>query len=125
MCARRLRCAYTAVPVLSGRPALRIGEREVQELIELGRLVVAKRGSRCEAVLAVERERRLEGRSRASLEADAHVAAGARELEQLLQQALGSPATQVTRGGPHRLDLAGRGVELFEGAAREEVAAVP
>src|SRR5206468_2578287 len=67
----------------------------------------------------------LERRARSGLEADARVAAGARELEQVLQQALGGPATQVTRGGPHRLDLGARAVELLQRAARQEVVAVP
>src|SRR6478609_4700501 len=67
--------------------ALRSGQKiKVQKLIERCRLVAAKRLATDEAVLAIERERRLKGLARAGLEAQPTIAALVGNAEHMIEQ---------------------------------------
>src|SRR5262245_42723771 len=97
----------------------------MQELIERALLVVAECAAVGETVLAIQRERRVEGGARSRFEGESRVSSQPSFRDDVLENRRRHSAAQMRIGRAHRFDLAGPRVELLQRADAEKVFAFP
>jgi len=97
----------------------------MQKLVERRDFVAAERFAIDEAVLAIERERRLEGWARSSFEAQAAIAAPSRDVEDVIEQRRSHALAQMRRISSHRFYFARDRIKLLEGRHAEQLVVMP